>query len=255
MTKQIEKVFFKIIIPNYNNMPYIKKCLDSILEQTFQDFKIIIVDDLSTDLSDKFCEMYARKYPNKIVYKQLSKKGYAGAARNYGLDYPIKSKYILFVDSDDWLYDVNVLKKIYDKIQCCNKNIKMIKMAMYHFYGNNNDKNYIHTFNNLTLKSSFYNGCGPGRTCISSELSKCKFKENRRVANDVIWFLRCIDCINSNELLNIQFPCETYNCISLTSGTNLIKKHKHSKEYFISMRLLLEDLKNEIFLSPLVKNI
>ena len=64
----LEKVFFKIIIPNYNNMAYIKKCLDSILEQTFQDFKIVVVDDLSTDGSDKFCEMYARKYPSKIVF-------------------------------------------------------------------------------------------------------------------------------------------------------------------------------------------
>ena len=67
---QDDKVFFKIVIPNYNNMAYIKKCLDSILDQTFQDFKIVIVDDLSTDLSDKFCEMYAEKYPNKIIFKQ-----------------------------------------------------------------------------------------------------------------------------------------------------------------------------------------
>ena len=81
-----ENVFFKIIVPNYNNMPYIKKCLDSIINQTFQDFKIIIVDDLSTDESDKFCQMYAKKHSKKIIYHQLSKKGYAGACRNWAID-------------------------------------------------------------------------------------------------------------------------------------------------------------------------
>jgi hypothetical protein len=40
---------------------------------------------MSTDLSDKFCEMYARKYPDKIVYHQLAIKGYAGMCRNWGL--------------------------------------------------------------------------------------------------------------------------------------------------------------------------
>lgn len=95
-------------------MPYIKKCLDSILEQTFQDFKIIIVDDMSTDLSDKFCEMYSRKYPDKIVFIRLSEKGYAGKCRNVGIDYNLEHTYTWFIDSDDYVYDKNVLQHVYD---------------------------------------------------------------------------------------------------------------------------------------------
>lgn len=256
ITKSIEKVFFKIIVPNYNNMAYIKKCLDSILEQTFQNFKIIVVDDLSTDGSDKFCEAYAKKYPSKIVFQQVKKKGYAGAARNIGLDYPIECKYILFVDSDDWLYNLDVLKNIHKSILNSKTDVKLIKMAMFHFYGKNDSRNFVKKFkDDLTLEYSFYKGCGPGRTCISSDLAKCKFKENRRVANDVIWHLRCIDNITDKNLLNISFPCQTYNCISLTSGTNLIKKNKKSEEFILSMRLLLKDLKEEVFKTSIVKNI
>lgn len=254
-TTKNKKVFFKIIVPNYNNMPYIKKCLDSIMSQSFQNFKVIIVDDVSTDNSDKICSIYAKRYPDKIIFHQLKEKGYAGAARNYGLDYPLECKYIMFVDSDDWLYDNDVLKNIYASIQHSKKNVKLIKTAMLHFYGKDNNKNFIRAFkDDLTLEQAFYGGCGPGRTCISYELAKCKFKENRRVANDVIWFLRCIDSIRKSNLLNICFPCQTYNCISTTSGTNVIKKTK-SKEYFISMKLLLLDLKHEKFKSKSVKKI
>ena len=164
---------------------------------------------MSTDGSDKLCAAYAKANPNKIVYKQLASKGYAGAARNVGLDYPIDCKYILFIDSDDWLHDNKVLKNIHDTILKSKKDVKLIKMAMLHFYGKGSRKNFIKDFSGsrLTLEYAFYKGCGPGRTCISSELAKCKFKENRRVANDVIWFLRCIDNIKEDNLLSITFPC------------------------------------------------
>ena len=109
----MDKVFFKIIIPNYNNMPYIKRCLDSILNQTFQDFKIVIVDDLSTDMSDKFCQMYARKYPKKIHFVQATEKRYAGGCRNIGIDFPLDCEYYMYVDGDDYLYSKECLSILY----------------------------------------------------------------------------------------------------------------------------------------------
>ena len=149
----MDKVFFKIIVTNYNNMAYIKKCLDSIISQTFQDYKVVIVDDISTDMSDKFCEMYARMHPDKIIFKQLKKKGYAGAARNAGLDYPIDCQYIIFVDSDDWLYDNDVLHQMHETIMKSKSDIKLIKTSMLHFYGQGNQRNFVHHFNK---KLTFY---------------------------------------------------------------------------------------------------
>lgn len=108
-------MFFKIIVPNYNNYIYIKKCLDSIKEQTFKDYVCIVVDDLSTDDSFKIAQIYANRDPEHFIAIQLKKKGYAGAARNKGLDYPIDSDYTWFIDSDDWIYDKNVLYTIHKK--------------------------------------------------------------------------------------------------------------------------------------------
>ena len=72
-------------------------------------------------MSDKFCEAYSRRYPDKITYMQLKKKGHAGACRNAGLDCKIESKYIWFVDSDDWLADDKVLKTMHDEIMSANE--------------------------------------------------------------------------------------------------------------------------------------
>lgn len=99
----MEKTFFKIVIPNYNNMAYIKECLDSILNQTFQDFKIVLVDDQSTDMSYEFAKMYERKYPDKMVVLRAETKRYAGGCRNIGIDYPLDCEYYYFLDSDDFL--------------------------------------------------------------------------------------------------------------------------------------------------------
>lgn len=64
-----------------------------------------------------FCEYYERRYPDKIKFIKLKNKGYAGAARNAGLDYNMyESQYTYFLDSDDWLYDNTVLQRMHDEI-------------------------------------------------------------------------------------------------------------------------------------------
>lgn len=57
------KKFFKLIVINYNNYIYIKKCLDSIKNQTFKDFICIIVDDVSSDKSPDIAKIYEKRYP------------------------------------------------------------------------------------------------------------------------------------------------------------------------------------------------
>lgn len=108
--------FFRIIIPNYNNKPYISRCLDSILEQSFQDFHIIVVDDLSTDGSDRICEEYMNKFPEKVTLIRADKKGHEGGCRNIGMEYAnVSSDYTYFVDGDDELYGSDALKLMYEQ--------------------------------------------------------------------------------------------------------------------------------------------
>lgn len=99
---------FSIIIPNYNCEKYIKECLDSIFNQTFIDYEVIVIDDGSTDNSIEVI----KNYNVKILH---TKRKYAGGARNKGLE-EVKGEYIIFLDSDDWLYDNKVLERLNDKI-------------------------------------------------------------------------------------------------------------------------------------------
>ena len=109
--------FFKVIIPNYNSEKHIQKCLDSILNQTFKDFEIVIADDMSTDDSVKIIKQYKDK---RIHLVENESKRYNGGSRNVGIDYPIKSEYTLFIDNDDWFDNNDCFQTIHDKIVKCN---------------------------------------------------------------------------------------------------------------------------------------
>lgn len=89
-----------VIVPVYNNESLIGACLDSILEQTYQDLQIIVVDDGSTDSSGRICDTYAQKDRRIQVY-HIENCGPA-AARKRGLSYAV-GEYIGFVDGDDWI--------------------------------------------------------------------------------------------------------------------------------------------------------
>lgn len=89
-----------VIVPVYNVKPYLKKCLDSIIEQTYRDLEILVIDDGSTDGSGAICDDYAKK-DSRIKVFHTGNQGLS-AARNLGLD-KAKGEYFGFVDSDDWV--------------------------------------------------------------------------------------------------------------------------------------------------------
>lgn len=91
-----------LIIPVHNVQSYLKKCLNSVVSQTYTNLNIIIIDDGSTDGSGKICDTFADKYPNITVF-HAENKGLS-AARNYGLDHiNPETEYVAFLDSDDWM--------------------------------------------------------------------------------------------------------------------------------------------------------
>lgn len=90
-----------VIIPVYNVENYIGKCIDSVLNQTFQDFEIIIVNDGSTDNSQNVIDELLHSYPEKIRSFKKDNGGLS-SARNYALD-RAKGEYVTFLDSDDYL--------------------------------------------------------------------------------------------------------------------------------------------------------
>lgn len=104
---------FSIIVPVYNTEKYLGECLDSLINQTYRDFEVILIDDGSTDGSPRICDMYAEKYSDTIKVFHKSNGGLI-SARIAG-NKKASGDYILNVDSDDFVSE-NLLKTLNDKI-------------------------------------------------------------------------------------------------------------------------------------------
>lgn len=94
-------MFITFVIPAFNAQRTISCTIDSILSQTDQCYKIILVNDGSTDCTPLICEKYQKEYSDKITYISQENRG-LGGARNTGLKF-VQSEYVAFLDSDDWL--------------------------------------------------------------------------------------------------------------------------------------------------------
>ena len=89
-----------IIVPVYNVEKYLRKCLDSLVNQTLKDIEIICINDGTKDNSVEIIDEYVKKYSNVLLINQENQG--LGMARNNAMKYA-KGDYIAFVDSDDWI--------------------------------------------------------------------------------------------------------------------------------------------------------
>ena len=115
----IEKDLISIIVPIYNVEQYLKKCLDSVINQTYHNIEIILIDDGSTDNCGSICDEYANRDKRiKVIHKT---NGGLSDARNVGIDIT-KGKYITFIDSDDYV-EKDYVYYLYNVMKECNTDI------------------------------------------------------------------------------------------------------------------------------------
>lgn len=104
-------VKFSVIVPIYNVEKYLRKCIDSILKQTYRNFELILVDDGSPDECPNICDEYAKNDKRiKVIHKE--NEGLV-AARNTGIKEAV-GDYICYVDGDDWISEV-LLETVLEK--------------------------------------------------------------------------------------------------------------------------------------------
>lgn len=117
----MENKCISIIVPVYNCEKYIFRCLKSIINQTYKNLQIIVIDDGSTDSTLKICEDIARNDCRIEIYSK--ENGGVSSARNFGLK-KVKGDFISFVDADDFLEANMYSKMIYylkdEEIIVCN---------------------------------------------------------------------------------------------------------------------------------------
>lgn len=237
----MKSVFFKIVVPNFNNFEYLSKCLDSILSQTFLNYCVIIIDDQSTDKSWDILTLYNRKYPTKVFIHQVTEKLYAGGCRNIGINWPISSQYTLFIDSDDWLYDNNVLQQLHDEIILHNFP-KLIRCPLIRYNGKRYKPDKI---SSPTLLKMLTHGASPSRNCVKSDIHFSYIKQ-RSISNDVVGFLRMCDQIKFSDIYLVSFSCVVYNLLN-TKSCQHNANIKKSYQCIIDKYKLIEDLTCEKF--------
>lgn len=121
-------VKYSFIVPVYNTSKYLKKCLDSLVKQTFKDFEIIIVNDGSTDNSSNIISKYQDTYKNIKVVNQKNEG--LSMARNNGVK-EANGEYLIFIDSDDYV-EKNLLKEV-------DKEIKDVEVLRYQVISEDED--------------------------------------------------------------------------------------------------------------------
>lgn len=141
-----EKIKISIIVPIYNVEQYIEKCLISILEQSYKNLEIILVNDGTKDNSMKVIKHYLSDSRIKVINKE---NGGLSSARNRGLEMA-SGDYIAFIDSDDWI-EINKLIKLYEIIEEENLDIIIGNAEYYPKMEKVHKKNYFGIKNGIEL--------------------------------------------------------------------------------------------------------
>ena len=192
-----ENKIVSIIIPVYNVEEYLNRCLDSVIEQTYKNIEIILVDDGSTDASGTICDEYAQK-DKRIICKHIANRGVSNA-RNLGIDIA-NGIYITFVDSDDYL-EVDMIEKMMnvmgnqDLIVCgiCQIELNGSKKLI---YGTGRQYDYTKQeivegfFDVPTIKDFMY---GPfNKIYVKSLIGDLRFSTDLRMGEDFLFVFEYI---------------------------------------------------------------
>ena len=234
-----KKVDYKIgiIIPNYNYEHTIEKCLDSIVKQTYKNYEVIFVDDMSTDNSIKIAKSFENKMNIKIV--QLKQKRYNGGARNEAyLHLSDDVDYVYYIDSDDWLYDEFALEKINDKLQT-KPDVLFVGIASYK--NNKLKEDFIPEYKDKYVAMQGWSGsCGKVIKKRLATRQECLYNEGtlKEDKNQ-----HCKICIYMNSFMLLKEPVYVWNQQNYKSVTtirdNVLWKTSTIRHYADTLQLAL----------------
>ncbi|AVP64060.1 glycosyltransferase family 2 protein [Clostridium botulinum] len=237
-----------IIIPVYNVENYLEECLNSILDQGFSDYEVILVNDASTDSSGIICNHYSKKYSNfKVIH--LEANSLLGAARNIGLK-NAKGYYVHFCDADDY-YISDSLKSVAEELNNNATDIiighftcKPEKGAFVCSDMNLNFKNHKSIYSSELLQHYICNENFMGtawRFIVKREFllkNKIYFVEGY-FAEDEEWFPKIL--CSTNKFYEIKKPFYCYRSRKIGSITSQ-KTYLHSKSQLKAIINLLKFL-------------
>lgn len=238
------EIIISIVVPVYNTKDYLIRCIESILEQSFQDWELLLVDDGSTDESGSICDEYALKDNRIRVFH--SENGGAATARNFGVSQAC-GEYVCFVDSDDSLPE-NSLTLLFEN---SNRNDYDITIGGYTRLFDNGDKNYCGFRDEEYIGDKFLYSLLSGNWKLSGPVAKLfkrslfanempNIPKDIRVGEDLLMNV-CLACRVKHVLL---IPFSVYNYHQVASSAT--HTFKYSIQYIrLYLRLLENILKKE----------
>lgn len=191
-----------VIVPVYNAEKWLRRCVDSILAQTFTDFELLLIDDGSTDGSPAICDEYAVKDSRVRVFHKPN--GGVSSARNLGLDHAL-GEWICFVDSDDRISNLEVLSTSRLSADMVLFTLKIV---------NDNGFSYDDSLIPLAEAADTKNGylkkylhfhifnCVCAKLIRKSAIGILRFDTAIRFGEDALFNLRLMKSVNSIKLCN-----------------------------------------------------
>ena len=238
-----------IVVAVYNAEKHLKKCIDSLLNQTYNNFEIILVDDCSSDNSFMLCETYLLN--DNIIVKRNSLNQGVSATRNRGIELAT-GKYICFVDSDDYV-EPKYLEELYNSLNKYNSKLSICGCE-YHNYVDKSSNYFLWSKESLVeivslskgfeLSSALYLNALWNKL-FSTKLIKdnnIKFDVNLSMGEDAKFTLEYIKINDIKDVVVISKPLYHYN---RWNNDSLMSKYyqQANGDYSENLRLLYDVVK------------
>lgn len=219
---------FAIIIPSYNNdhgeykrKTFLQNCIESVLNQTYKKFEVIIVDDMSTDSSVETIKKYMEK-DKRIHLIQNIRKRLNGGSRNVGIEYTQQFKgfdYFVMLDSDDFFADDNVLQKINDNLWECDLMLIGLKMI----FPDGTEQIKINEYDDYKDFFLSDNKTWCTAWCRVIRKDKIVYFPESCIMEDRTWSYEQADNVCFENIRNLKQPLYIWNRMNMTNSVSIVR--------------------------------
>lgn len=241
-----------IIVPIYNAEKYLRRCVDSILAQTFKDFEVLLIDDGSTDNSFSICEEYVKKDGHvRIFHNQNSG---VSVTRQFGIDNSC-GEYTIHIDSDDWV-EPDMLESLYNRAQ--ETNADMVICDYFKTFSDN--EVYVEqkpkSLNQKEIIRQLLTGSLHGGTWNKLIRRSCYLDNNINFSPNIIFcedLLVMISLLNSN--ISVYYLHKAYYHYDQYSNNHSLARSNYLERYLSRIKVVkaiesiikVDDYKKELF--------
>ena len=245
-----------VIVPVYKVENYIKECIESIINQTYTNLEIILVDDGSPDNSGKICDEYAKRDKRiKVIHKQ---NGGVSLARNTGLDNS-NGEYVTFIDADDYVSSEYCEKLLYTLKK---ENADCVACGYNRIYGNTIEKvvrEDSYFLNNIEfLEDILFVQSGLGFCHMKLWKKSCigdiRFDKRLKVGEDALFNIKISDSINKFYMLNQTLYNYRFNEDSVVRKYDIEYVDKYLKSMQIAKSYVEEKHKDNTIIIKRLNN-